>query len=545
MAIIRKKKKEKMSIKSQLLMGYLLPILVFSVVFIFTVFIILWNRTATNIYNSYDNNITQINLGISDYITKLDNGLLNLYNDKDVFDYLRAVSKNVMYGNYDDEENAYSSEIQGILNTLLNINIEMYSVSLIDMADQVQTVYKHGVLPYTIEFQNAEYDELRESYGELIVLPGSVRKNMDNSDTRVISVGRKLIDAGNPNSLSTFVGYAIVEFEVDAIQELVERNCINDDFSVWIYDENKDVICSNSEELSKLGREITVANSRKVSLQKDGYVVQENVTGEWKIVGIIGKQIIREQALSMGMPLLLLVFGCVAIIMLISFRMGGTIGNMLEQINMQASALVEMEREKKDMQIKILYSQIKPHFLYNTLESIRMMSLVEEKELVSKAIKALADIFRYNTSKEADKVTVLDEVLHVKNYFLLQKLRLGEKVELICDIDENLLNGKMLPFMLQPIVENSIKHGFKKQKSKGVIIVKANRTEDEIVFSVSDNGCGMTEEQILAVYRTGNEGASGIGLNNINRRLELLWGKKLEIESTIDKGTTIIFRVPQ
>ena len=133
----------------------------------------------------------------------------------------------------------------------------------------------------------------------------------------------------------------------------------------------------------------------------------------------------------------------------------------------------------------------------------------------------------------------------MKNYFLLQKLRLGEKVELICDIDENLLNGKMLPFILQPIVENSIKHGFKKLKSKGVIIVKANRTEDEIVFSVSDNGCGMTEEQILAVYRTGNEGTSGIGLNNINRRLELLWGKKLEIKSTIDKGTTIIFRVPQ
>ena len=89
---------------------------------------------------------------------------------------------------------------------------------------------------------------------------------MDNSDTRVISVGRKLIDSGNPNSLSTFVGYAIVEFEVDAIQELVERSCINDDFFVSIYDENQEVICSNSEKALNSEQEITATNSRILSL---------------------------------------------------------------------------------------------------------------------------------------------------------------------------------------------------------------------------------------------------------------------------------------
>lgn len=544
MPIIRKEKMEKQSVKSQLLIGYLMPIIVFSVVFILTTFIILWNRTATNIYSSYNTNVTQINLGISDYITKLDNGLLNLYNDQNVFEYLRSVSREVLYGD-NQEEYEYTANIQDRLNNLLNLNIEMYSVSLIDMRGRVQTVYKHGVLPYTIEFSDAEYDELRTSHGELIVLSGRSRKNIYNKDTRVISVGRKLIDSGNPNSLGTYIGYAIVEFEVDAIKELVDRHCLNDGFSVFIHDENNDFIYSASNKEWASDIDSNAESSGKVSFRKDGYVVQENEICSWKIVGVIGRQMIREQALSMGMPLFLLAFGCMIIIMMISLHMGGTISDMLTRINHQAHTLVEMEREQKDMQIKMLYSQIKPHFLYNTLESIRMMSLVAEKEQVSKAIKALADIFRYNTSKTAEYVTVQDEILHVQNYFLLQKLRLGDKVDFICEVDEHILKNKMMPFILQPLVENSIKHGLKKQKGKGVITVRINGIDDHLVFSVSDNGCGMNEEQILTVFKVADEGADGIGLNNINRRLEILCGEKLEIESEIGKGTTIRFRIPR
>ena len=536
---------DRKSIKRRLLIEYLLPTIAFSVIFIIAASIILWNRTAANIYDYYDNNITQINLGISDYITKLDGALLNLYRDKSVIGYLRAVARSVMYERHEDDQESYLPEVKDSLKTLLNINVEIHSAMLIDMTGQAQIVYKHGVLPYTIDLQSEEFDALRESYGELVVLPCTTRKNADGSETRVISVGRKLIDSGNPNSLGTFIGYAVIVFEVDGIEDLMERYCIHDDFSVYLYDESKNSICSTAGGTEAPGREIDAAELRKASLSEDGYVVQQNITSRWEIVGVIKRQTVREQAASVSMPLLLLFFGSVGIIILISFRMGGIISGMMEHMNQQADALVEMEREKKNMQMKILYSQIKPHFLYNTLETIRMMSLVEEKELVAKAIKALADIFRYSTAKEKNKVTVLDEVLHVKNYFLLQKLRLGEKVELVCDIDESLLHGDMPPFMLQPIVENSIKHGFRRKKSKGIITIKVNKGEDEIVFSVGDNGCGMTEEQIAAVYGTADDGTAGIGLKNINRRLELLWGGKLEIKSDLGKGTTVTFRVPQ
>lgn len=539
------KKLEKISVKSQLLIGYLLPIIIFSLVFIFTVFVVLWNRISTNIYNSYYTNVTQINLSIDDSLAKIDNSLLNLYNDSYVFDYLRTVSRQIMYGDSADKGNESTFQIQERLTTLLNTNIEMYSVSLVDMGGHVQTVYKHGALPYSIEFSSEEYDELRKSHGELIVLSDNLRKNLDNSDERVIALGRKLIDSGNPNSLGTFVGYAIVEFEVSDLEDLLERQCANNGYSVLVYDGNQDIICSYTKDAGQVKQDGSVTNSQKASFWEDGYAVQENAISNWRIVGVIDKQTIREQALSIGMPLLLLAIGCALIIMLMSIRMGGMIGDMVEQIKHQSLSLVEIEREKKDMQIKLLYSQIKPHFLYNTLESIRMMSLVEEKELVANAIKALADIFRYNTSKDADSVAVLDEVLHMKNYFLLQKLRLRDKVELICDIDEDALNGKMPPFVLQPIVENSVKHAFGKMRKKGIINIKAIRNDNEIVFTVSDNGCGMTEEQIQAVYTMTGEENNGIGLKNINRRLKLLSGEGLEIESTPKQGTIVVFKVPQ
>lgn len=545
MALKRNKKLDKLSVKSQLLIGYLLPIIIFSLVFIFTVFVVLWKRISSNIYNSYYTNVTQINLSIDDSLSKIDNGLLNLYNDQHVFDYLRMISRQIMYGDSEDKVNESTIQIQERLTTLLNTNVEMYSVSLVDMGEHVQTVYKHGVLPYSIEFSSEEYDELRKSHGELIVLSDKLRKNIDNSDERVIALGRKLIDSGNPNSIGTFIGYAIVEFEVSALEEVLERQCSNNDCSMMIYDRNQNIICSYTHKAGHVQQDGRVLESRKASIWEDGYAVQENATSNWRIVGVIDKHTIRGQAMSIGMPLLLLAVGCVLIIMLMSIRMGGMIGEMLEQIKQQSLSLIEIEREKKDMQIKLLYSQIKPHFLYNTLESIRMMSLVEEKELVASAIKALADIFRYNTSKDADSVTVSEEVIHMKNYFLLQKLRLRDRVELLCDIDENVLNGKMPAFILQPIVENSIKHGFDKMRKKGIINVKAIRHDTEIVFTIKDNGCGMTEEQIQAVYTMTGKETNGIGLGNIDRRLKLLSGEGLEIESIPKQGTTIVFKVPQ
>lgn len=571
--MLRKERFEKSSLKSQLLMGYLLPVVLFSVIFIIIVFAILWKRTSVNIYNAYNNNITQLNFGITEYVTKLDNGMLNFYNDKEAMEYLRAVTREVLYEDAPGYEPNAPLRVRESLSTLLNLNIDMNSISLVNMKGEVQTVHKHGVLPYTLDFRSNYYDELRESYGELVVLEGTVRENLNNSQSYVVTAGRRLIDSGNPNSLGTYVGYIIIEFEVDAINELVGKYNNSGDFYIEICDENGEVIDFGN--IGKTSPETSRPSGRKLE--------QENLLCDWTIRGVIGQEVMLGEAQTMGMPLLFLVLGSIVIIIVISIyisnkivrpikelqlameqykkaddivtlplsgsreitQLGSVFSDMTQRIRRQTLALAEAAEEKKEMQIKMLYSQIKPHFLYNTLESIRMMALLDKNEQLAKAIKALAELLRYNTSEKIENVKICEEVAHMQNYFLLQKLRMGDKVDLRCEIEEGVLESKMIPFVLQPLVENSIKHGFKGRHTKGQIEVKAWKEESIIRFSVNDNGCGMTEQQIKEVYHATNYREHGIGLTNIKRRLELIYGTTLEILSMEGQGVTIKFEIPE
>ena len=212
----------------------------------------------------------------------------------------------------------------------------------------------------------------------------------------------------------------------------------------------------------------------------------------------------------------------------------------------------ELATQQQVMKFKMLSSQINPHFLYNTLETIRMKAFKAGDREVATAIKLLGKSMRYVLDNTGTTVTTLNrEIEHVETYLAIQKLRFGDKFESHFTIGENIDAEKIyiLPLVLQPIVENAILHGLEEKESGGQIEIAIYRSgqgeQERLCIDVHDNGCGMDEEALetlrnsIVLHDSGR--ARSIGLYNINQRIKLGYGAEygMTIMSELEKGTTI------
>lgn len=214
----------------------------------------------------------------------------------------------------------------------------------------------------------------------------------------------------------------------------------------------------------------------------------------------------------------------------------------------------QLLNEQQVMEMKMLAGQINPHFLYNTLESIRMKSLTSGNREVANAIKLLGKSMRYvleNTGTSL--VTLKKELDYVETYLQIQKIRFGDRVNYRIEVIGTLDLEKylILPLLLQPVVENAIVHGLEQVSENGRIDICVDVPEKEMLqISVSDNGCGMSGEEleilrIRMAQKTLDKTAS-IGLCNTNQRIRLYYGESygMTIESTQGKGTRIRLKIP-
>ncbi|MDE6999315.1 MAG: sensor histidine kinase [Lachnospiraceae bacterium] len=216
----------------------------------------------------------------------------------------------------------------------------------------------------------------------------------------------------------------------------------------------------------------------------------------------------------------------------------------------------ELVNEQQKMEFKMLASQINPHFLYNTLETIRMKAYTAGDREAATAIKLLGKSMRYVLENSGTAFTSLQEELnHIEIYMKIQKLRFGEKFDYAFVIGEGIDVSKCitLPLLLQPVVENAILHGLEERETGGMVTIRIVRAAErrEICIEVSDNGCGMkpeTLERLRADITTKNPEKKGsIGLYNINQRVKLCYGNMygMTIDSERDRGTTITLHLPE
>lgn len=220
---------------------------------------------------------------------------------------------------------------------------------------------------------------------------------------------------------------------------------------------------------------------------------------------------------------------------------------MVEQINVLMKKIYDEQRQLKEIEFKALQSQINPHFLYNTLESIHWQALLYGHHEISTMVKALAGFYRISLSKGEAIIPMKSESQHVENYLTIQEMRYKDNMESYIDIPEEFLEVMIPKMTLQPLVENSIYHGLRIKQSKGFIKITAVRDGEDLIVKVIDNGVGMVPDQLQSLNRTleDNDSGVGYGVRNVHRRIKLFYGNPygLFYESNEYGGVTVNVRL--
>ena len=417
-------------------------------------------------------------------------------------------------------------------------------------------------------------------------------------ENNVFPVVRPIIHS----SLNTKIGWSLINFKESLISDVFKK--FNTDTSKSIYVIDQRGVCVSSTDRNLLGNDLSNQSQiQKILDMGDGnFPIQINNektllvfhksqhTG-WIIVQELSYSFLDKQKnvlLKMTLMILLAVLLISSVMTVyLSFRITrpvsmlqkrlkqisdgnftrdvtvegddelGTLGKglnlMSSDINKLLDRLLEEESVKRRLEINMLQSQINPHFLYNTLNTIKWIAIIQKADGVRDAVSALGRLLR-NTICDADeKITIKEEVEILKDYMYIQNLRYNGSVDVQYSFcDEDIQNHTILKLTLQPIVENAIFHGIEPKKAAGTIKITFSNGESNISICIEDDGVGMTEEQIKDVlsgrkHEEKLRGMSGVGVNNVSERLKLSYGKEygINIESVVGEYTKVYITIPR
>jgi two-component system sensor histidine kinase YesM len=464
---------------------------------------------------------------------------------------------------------------------------------------------KFGNLFYTLKTEGirADLDAKMEEWGKLahnaksalvISTEQIIHANTGKSDF-VFSVIREL---RNIYDLEP-IGLIVFESNINVIKKAVENIDAATKGSTVIVDEHKQVIYDSSEQ--RIGNNYSddeaVKKATKAQgsfpLVKDGkpYLISysTSINTGWTVLIYIPTKVLTAEATKTRNITILVTMIIIGFALFISIiisyaltrplrkmaslmkevQMGnlnvgfnvkyrdeiGLLGNhfnrMIQRIKQLIDEVYSGQKRKREAEIKVLQSQINPHFIYNTLETIRMMAEINDDEKVASMAYMLGSLLRYSIINETETVTVGQELEHLENYIYLQNVRFKDKFQLVVLLSEELKQYRILKLMLQPIVENAIYHGLEKKLDPSEITIESHEDESYLYITITDNGEGMDFDTIRDLnYRITHTSSQpdikhGIGLSNVHDRIQLYYGDEygLEIESTEGTGTRIILRL--
>lgn len=233
-------------------------------------------------------------------------------------------------------------------------------------------------------------------------------------------------------------------------------------------------------------------------------------------------------------------------------ELGNVLNNMSSQLLELISSVTEKERQSNYLELQTLIYQINPHFLYNTLDSINMLVRKNDDIQVALMVTNLSRLFRLSLNRGRDVITVREEMMQVTYYLKIQKFRFEEQLDWNINFDDEILEYRMLKFIMQPLVENAIYHGIKSKNEYGKLTIRGYKDKNMLIFVIKDTGKGMDEDTLTKLYQRINEKKRdekenrGYGIWNVNQRIKLYYGEQygLQIDSIVDKGTSIYIKIP-
>ncbi len=410
----------------------------------------------------------------------------------------------------------------------------------------------------------------------------------------VISLSRVVELTNNGDSQ---LGVLLVDMDYSSISRMMKQiNALNNGQYYYLCDSKGEIIYHMKQ--TQISDGIFSENSETAAKYKDG-VYDEVFEGErrkvvvstisytgWKLVGVIPYSTFTHGMISMRyfivMLMLLMAMMLVIINRVVSVRisspimklnnsvmeyeagekpeiyidgsleirhLGYSIQKSYEQIDELMKKIVLEQNERRKSELDALQSQINPHFLYNALESLTWMVEGERNDDAVFMISQLAKLFRISLSKGRTIISVKDELQHAQSYMNIQKIRYKNTFSVTFAVDPSLYSYCTVKLILQPILENAINYGVSSMDDCGEIKVSGRQEEGTIILAVTDNGIGISEDEVDFLLTDSNrvhKHGSGVGLVNVNNRIQLLFGKEygLIIESEPDVGTTVSIRIP-
>ena len=230
------------------------------------------------------------------------------------------------------------------------------------------------------------------------------------------------------------------------------------------------------------------------------------------------------------------------------YYLGVSYNRMLDQINKLIGRIYEEQKLKRKSELQVLQGQIKPHFLYNTLDNLKWMAKQYGAEDIAKTITSLSTFFRVFLSEGEEEITLEQEFRHTRSYLEIQQMRYKQLLTFEMDLEDDIRDQRIIKIIVQPLVENAIYHGIKNKRDRGRILVRGFRRDDRIRIVVQDDGIGMKPEKLAELLSSlDSEDRNGhYGVRNIRERLRLAYGEQTSfmIESVFEEGTVVTLEIP-
>jgi len=417
----------------------------------------------------------------------------------------------------------------------------------------------------------------------------SYKRDLQQEEKQVFAVARAIVEIPS----AQVVGIMLINTDTQIFASLEQRIQLYEHQRMILLDENNvTVYNSEAENIGQPASQqlLALINAENATMDSVHYLyaVETVPLSQWRVINLVPSAVINQDLRWMSTFTAIMVCLIVIISILVSRAMARQISNplkrlvhtmeltekgdltsrvpiehtdeigmlslafnrMLDEVNRLVKVVYTDKLMQKELELSMLQSQINPHFLYNTLESISMMAEVNNDTQTAQMAASLGRILRYGLSKDGAIVTLGEELYVLKQYILLQQQRLSHQFKIEESVDSSLYKHPILRLTLQPIVENAINHGMKTVKRNGLIRITAQEMPGCILVHVSDNGSGIPPEQleklITSIADPGNDTAN-IGLRNVNRRIKLNFSEEygITIQSTIDAGTTVTVKLPK
>ncbi|MDS0524224.1 sensor histidine kinase [Clostridium sp. SHJSY1] len=421
-----------------------------------------------------------------------------------------------------------------------------------------------------------------------------VGRNIDNifrySADDIFSISRAIV---NP-STDEIKGVILIDIKLDTIKNIIENAKPGTAGFAYIKDSDENIVYTpvnkivyriNNNWLKKNDNEIIIKeiNGEKYQLTK----VTSNYTN-WDVIGVFPEseslraiKRIKYYSIFVGITALIIAEILVVIFtksivkpiyklkklmkkaqqgeLTVSFNtkyndeigeLGSSFNNMVKEIDNLINLVQIEEKSKRIAEMNVLQAQIKPHFMYNTLDTIRWMAEENNEEEIVEIIEAFTKLLRISLSKGKEIISVEEELNHVQSYLTIQKIRYEDKLDYEINFEYNILKYKLIKLILQPLVENAIYHGIKEKRGNGKIKIIGKKEENLLCFFVMDNGKGIDKELLNKINKmliNSEKGTElGYGIFNVNERIRLAYGKEygLTYKSTYGEGTVVELRHP-